>query len=206
MPLLVTPTVPAGSLAALPQPVLPLPTGHAVLRPWREEDAAALVAAYEDAAIQRWHVRRMDSEDEARETIRQWRAAWARETAGHWALAVPDEGPGRAASGAGLAPGALLGRLALKDFDLVDGGAEVGYWTVPAARGAALCPRALAVLSRWALERAGFRRLELEHSTVNEASCRVALKAGFEAEGVRRAAARHLDGLHDMHLHALLSP
>ena len=40
------------------------------------------------------------------------------------------------------------------------------------------------------------------HSTANAASCRVAEKAGFAPEGVLRQSVRHLDGWHDMHLHA----
>jgi RimJ/RimL family protein N-acetyltransferase len=39
---------------------------------------------------------------------------------------------------------------------------------------------------------------------VNVASCRVALYAGFAAEGTKRGEARHADGWHDMHLHARL--
>ena len=40
------------------------------------------------------------------------------------------------------------------------------------------------------------------HSTRNEASCRVAAGAQFLAEGTKRSACLHLDGWHDMHLHA----
>jgi RimJ/RimL family protein N-acetyltransferase len=61
-------------------------------------------------------------------------------------------------------------------------------------------------LCRWAFEKAGFHRIELEHSTANDASCRVAVKAGFHEEGIRRSAALHADGWHDMHVHALLAP
>ncbi|WP_326839311.1 GNAT family N-acetyltransferase [Rhodococcus sp. AQ5-07] len=46
--------------------------------------------------------------------------------------------------------------------------------------------------------------MELEHSIHNPRSCRVATKAGFNEEGVRRGSARHADGWHDMHVHARL--
>ncbi len=46
--------------------------------------------------------------------------------------------------------------------------------------------------------------MELDHSTLNHASCRVATKVGFVVEGTKRAQALHLDGWHDMHAHALL--
>ncbi|MFK0169952.1 GNAT family N-acetyltransferase [Streptomyces sp. NPDC090306] len=188
MPLLAAPTITAGTLAALGQPVLPM-DGGGMLRPWREADAASVVEAYADPHIQRWHVRRADSVAEAREWITLWRRTWQSETAGHWAVTADD---GKT----------VLGRLALKSWDFFDGGAEVAYWTMPSARGAGVAARAVRAAARWALDEAGFQRLELEHSTANPASCRVAAKAGFEGEGLRRQAARHADGWHDMHRHA----
>jgi RimJ/RimL family protein N-acetyltransferase len=47
----------------------------------------------------------------------------------------------------------------------------------------------------------GFYRLELDHSTRNEASCGVAAQCGYLLEGTKRSAALHDDGRHDMHLH-----
>ncbi|WP_405792185.1 GNAT family N-acetyltransferase [Streptomyces sp. NBC_01506] len=192
MPALTPPEIPAGSLAASGQPTLTV-GGGALLRPWLIGDAQAVVEAFGDPAIQRWHVRRADSVDEARGWIRRWQGTWGDETEGHWAVAGADTGT-------------LLGRLSLKAWNLTDGTAEVAYWTVPAARGSGICPRAVTALAEWALGEGGFHRLELEHSTANEASCRVAAKAGFEAEGVRRGAALHVDGWHDMHLHARVAP
>ncbi|MBA8808721.1 GNAT family N-acetyltransferase [Promicromonospora sukumoe] len=182
-------TITPGTLARLAQPTLPL-TGGATMRPWRETDALALQEAYADPDIQRWHVRRVDSPDEALGMIVNWQRAWAQERRLEWAVAAAD--------------GSLLGRLALKDLVLFDGIAEIAYWTVPAARGRGVAPQAVVAASAWAFE-AGFRRLELEHSTLNAASCRVAEKAGFALEGTRRGAARHADGHHDMHVHARLS-
>jgi RimJ/RimL family protein N-acetyltransferase len=183
-------TITPGTLARLAQPTLPLEDGGELLRPWSGTDALALQDAYADPDIQRWHVRRIDSPDEARGMIVNWQHAWAQERRLEWAVAAAD--------------GSLLGRLALKDLVLFDGVAEIAYWTVPAARGRGVAPRAVDAASRWAFG-AGFRRLELEHSTLNPASCRVAQKAGFELEGTRRGAARHADGHHDMHVHARLS-
>jgi RimJ/RimL family protein N-acetyltransferase len=42
------------------------------------------------------------------------------------------------------------------------------------------------------------------HSTANVASCQVAQYAGFAVEGTKRGEGRHVDGWHDMHLHARL--
>ncbi|WP_454857026.1 GNAT family N-acetyltransferase [Promicromonospora soli] len=181
-------TVAPGTLAGMPQPTLSL-RHDTVLRPWTDGDAQALRAAYADPDIQRWHVRELDSLDEAREMIADWRAAWAQERRLEWAVADAD--------------GTLLGRLGLKSLALFDGIATIAYWTVPAARGRGLAPQAVDAATRWAFD-VGFRRLELEHSTQNAASCRVAEKAGFAAEGTRLGAARHADGHHDMHTHARL--
>ncbi|WP_344255540.1 GNAT family protein, partial [Mycolicibacterium llatzerense] len=91
------------------------------------------------------------------------------------------------------------------DQDRGDGLAGVAYWMLPAARGRGLCTTAVKVVCRWAFEEAGFHRIEVDHSTRNEASCRVAMKSGFREEGIRRSAALHVDGWHDMHVHALLA-
>jgi RimJ/RimL family protein N-acetyltransferase len=45
-----------------------------------------------------------------------------------------------------------------------------------------------AAMASWAFEEVGFHRLDLEHAVGNTASCRVAEKTGFAAEGVRRSA------------------
>ncbi len=82
-----------------------------------------------------------------------------------------------------------------RGVNLWDGTAELAYWvTPPAARGRGLCTQSVTALSEWAFREAGgFHRLELEHSIHNPRSCRVATKAGFSEEGVRRSSARHAD-------------
>jgi RimJ/RimL family protein N-acetyltransferase len=175
------------TLANGPQPVLPA-AGGLVLRPWEATDVAAFLSAYRDPAIRRWHRRGPDSEDEVREWFDRYRRDWARERGGHWAVT--------------RGGGAVLGRIALRGFDLDDGTAGCAYWILPEARGAGVAPRALIALTGWAFGRAGFHRLYLDHSTRNDASCRVAVKAGFQLEGTMRSAAVHADGRHDMHLHA----
>jgi ribosomal-protein-alanine N-acetyltransferase len=190
MPALVAPAVPVGSLAAGPQPTLTA-GGGVLLRPWSPGDARAVMDAYQDEEIQRWHVQRADSVAEAREWIAGWQGGWAAETGAHWAVAD---------AGSGI----LLGRAALKHLKFSDGNADVAYWTVPAARGKGVCPRAVDAMASWALGEAGFHRLDLEHAMGNTASCRVAGKTGFAVEGVRRSAWLLADGRHDVHAHARL--
>lgn len=147
--------------------------------------------AYQDEAIQRWHVRRADSLTEAREWIAGWQCGWTTETGAHWAVVE---------SGSDI----LLGRAALKHLKFADGTADVAYWTVPAARGTGVCPRAVDAMASWAFGVAGFHRLDLEHAVGNTSSCRVAEKTGFAVEGVRRSAWLQADGRHDVHAHARL--
>jgi RimJ/RimL family protein N-acetyltransferase len=181
------PAIPAGHLSATAQPVLPAAPGL-VLRPWDAADAPAFLGAYGDAAIRRWHTHRPASEDQVRQWFDAYRREWARETDAHWA--VTRDG------------GAVAGRIALRRMDLDDGIAEMAYWVLPAARGAGVATRAVGALSAWALDAAGFHRLELVHSSRNEASCRVAGKCAYALEGTLRSAHVHDDGRHDMHLHA----
>ncbi|TDC39381.1 N-acetyltransferase [Micromonospora sp. 15K316] len=181
------PTISAGTLCGGAQPVLPA-AGGLLLRPWEAIDTAVFLAAYRDPEIQRWHTRRPVTEEQVRDWFDTYRLDWAQERGAHWAVT--------------RGGGEVLGRIAVRGFDLDDGVAGCAYWVLPAARGAGVAPRALAAVSEWALGEAGFHRLELDHSTRNQASCRVAVKAGFRLEGTKRSDAVHADGRHDMHLHA----
>lgn len=160
-----------------------------VLRAWLASDAPAVVRAYEDPDIRHWHARSM-SEAEAVGWLLSWAERWQRETGAGWAVTQTGE---------------LLGRVGLRTIDLDEGWAEVAFWVIPSARGRGVAPRALRAVSDWAFDQIGLHRLELRHSTRNSASCRVANKSGFLLEGVMRGQALHLDGWHDMHLHALLA-
>jgi [ribosomal protein S5]-alanine N-acetyltransferase len=188
VPDLVGPVVPAGRLRAQQQPTLAI--GELTVRPWRLSDSPAVVHAYRDPDIVRWHVRSMD-EAEARVWVTSWAHRWAAETGASWAV---------------TAEGILLGRTGFRRIDLAEGSAEAAYWTVPAARGRNIAARALRAVSQWMLDSGNLHRLELNHSVANPASCRVAVKAGYAFEGTRRRQGLHLDGWHDMHLHALIDP
>jgi ribosomal-protein-alanine N-acetyltransferase len=189
MTLLVAPALPAGSLAATEQPHLPVRPGLA-LRPWRDDDAPAVRAAFGCPAIQRWHVRRLDCDDEARSWTAQWAGRWRDETAVSWAVVDADDRP--------------VGQVGLRGVLLTEASAHLSYWVVPAARGRGIATEVLGAVTRWSFTQAGLQRLALEHSTANAASCRVATRGGFRVEGVARGSVRHADGWHDMHLHARL--
>lgn len=187
MPDLVAPVVPAGRLRDQAQPELFI--DELTLRPWRPSDASAVVRAYQDPAIQQWHVRSM-SLDEAQRWIASWFERWLAETGAGWAVFDEEE--------------QLLARMSLRTVNLTEGVGEVAYWVLPEARGRDVAHRALRSMSRWFFVQVGLQRLELAHSTRNAGSCRVAVKAGYVLEGTKRQQALHRDGRHDMHLHARL--
>jgi RimJ/RimL family protein N-acetyltransferase len=192
VPGLVEPYLPAGALARLAQPVLE--RDRLRLRPWRDADGPAVVQAYADPAIQRWHVKTM-TPAEALAWVRAWRGQWREESGASWAVVGsgdPDDGS------------ELLGQVGLRRLSLGDGLAGLSYWVMPAARGRGVARRAVEGLSAWAFGQLGLHRIEIEHSTSNPASCAVATAAGFAAEGVKRGEGWHADGWHDMHLHARL--
>lgn len=169
-----------------PQPRLSI--DELTLRPWRRSDAPALVEAYRDPAIRQWHARTM-TEDEAVRWVLTYNERWTAETGAEWAVVADD---------------VLLGRMALRKLDLVEGLGLAAYWVVPAARGRRVATRALLAMTEWMFTDLGGHRIELEHAAANVASCRVAEKAGYRAEGTKRRSTRHPDGWHDMHLHARL--
>jgi RimJ/RimL family protein N-acetyltransferase len=183
---LVDPIVPPGRLRNRAQPTLC--ADGLTLRPWDTRDVGALVEAYRDPEIRRWHVRSMD-EAEALRWVAERAARWTAETGVDWAV---------------VDGGSALARIGFRELDLREGRAEAAYWVLPQARGGGVAVRALRAGSAWMLTEAGFHRLELMHSPGNDASCRVADRAGYRFEGIRRAQVLHTDGWHDMHLHARL--
>ncbi|MEU9506210.1 GNAT family N-acetyltransferase [Micromonospora sp. NPDC048170] len=163
-----------------------------LLRPWREEDAPAVLDALREPAIARWnpHAGPLD-----RETALNWvrrRADWS--AGDHVSLAVVDP----------AALGTLLGSVSLHRIH--DGDASIGYWTVAGARGRGVASGAVIRLTGWGFAELGLHRIELCHAVANPGSCRVAERAGYRAEGTLRESYRYGDGRrHDEHLHARLA-
>ncbi|NIH77908.1 RimJ/RimL family protein N-acetyltransferase [Amycolatopsis viridis] len=100
---------------------------------------------------------------------------------------------------------AVLGNVALGAVDQVHGTGWVSYWTTSAARGRGVATRAGAAVAEWAVTDVGLFRLELGHRMNNPASCRVATRAGFPAEGVQRQKLVYDGVRHDVELHARLA-
>ncbi|MEA2580897.1 MAG: hypothetical protein QOE83_1789 [Actinomycetota bacterium] len=192
MPRTVPDVVPAGRMNSNDQPILNAGP-DLILRPWIRSDAPALVAAFSDAAIQRWHTRVFSSEEEAEAWIDRWGELWNAETDASWAVTSATARE-------------LNGYVALRSVDLESGSAHVAYWVVEAARGRGVATAAAEAISRWAFDDLKLHRLELRHAAGNVASCNVASKLGFALEGTARSAELLTDGWHDEHLHARINP
>ncbi|WP_189045195.1 GNAT family N-acetyltransferase [Micromonospora sonchi] len=163
-----------------------------LLRPWRDADAAAVLEVLRDPAITQWNPQGdVNDLEAARRWVRR-RADWS--GGSHIALAVVDP----------AAPETLSGSVSLHRIQ--DGDASIGYWTSPTARGRGLASAAVARLTTWAFAELGLYRIELCHAVPNSASCRVAERAGYLAEGTLRQSYRYGDGRrYDEHLHARLA-
>lgn len=180
--------MPPRCLSMQPQPTL-LGGSGLTLRPWLRSDAPELVRAYDDPDIYRWHCRSLSRAD-AESWVSHELERWQQDRGSSWAITQN---------------GSLCGRVGIGGVRLDEGRAGVTYWVLRAARGQGVAPLALGAVVDWVFAAAGFHRLELHHSTLNDASCRVVTKAGFAVEGTKRAEALHLDGWHDMHAHAILA-
>lgn len=71
-------------MRAHPQPTLS--GDDLMLRPWHLEDAPAVFDAYQDSAIQQWHVRSMTDHAEAAVWIASRSTQWREETGADWAV------------------------------------------------------------------------------------------------------------------------
>lgn len=166
----------------------------AALRPWRPADAADLLTAVRtspdlDRQLPPAALRDLDGCAEVATSL----AAWGPRDH-HLAVEVA---------------GRVVGSVGIGSVEPHHGTAWLSYWLSTGVRGHGLATRALATAADLALGRLEvFRlelfRLELGHRTDNPASCRVAARAGFLAEGVERARLRYGDRRYDVETHARL--
>ncbi len=100
--------------------------------------------------------------------------------------------------------GEAVGSIGVTSMEFNHGTAWISYWVSSDARGLGLATRGLAAVSTWAFSE-GLFRLELGHRVNNPASCKVATRAGFPAEGVERAKLRYGIDRFDVETHARLA-
>jgi RimJ/RimL family protein N-acetyltransferase len=85
------------------------------------------------------------------------------------------------------AAGGFLGLAFAPSIEREAATAELGYVVAPEARGRGVATEALRLLTDWALAE-GMARLELQISVENQASKKVAVRCGYELEGILRSA------------------
>lgn len=164
-----------------PQPTLS--DGLVTLRPWRPTDVQAVYEACQDPDIARFIPipQPYTPEDGA------WFVAHAAEESAtgpsaHFAIVDPSTDR-------------LLGSISRHGPNAPTGHrAMFGYWLAREARGKGLATRALRLIVDWTMATTGVIRFELYTDVANERSGRVAVRAGFEPEGIRRAWSLDRDG------------
>lgn len=152
----------------------PQPTdGVVTLRPFRPDDAQAVFEACQDPDIARFIPipQPYTPEDGA------WYVTHAAEESA--------AGPSAHFAIADAATDRLLGSISR--HGPAGHRASVGYWLAPGARGRGVATRAVRLVADWTFATTGVIRLELYTDVDNERSGRVALRAGFEREGIRCA-------------------
>ncbi|MFL5581694.1 MAG: GNAT family N-acetyltransferase [Gemmatimonadaceae bacterium] len=152
-----------------------LTDGDITVRPLRETDIPAIVAACQDPEIPRWT--RVPS-PYTPEDARQFLAIAATEAAaGHGCvLAIAD------------AADRLIGTIGL--MDVAEGRGEIGYWLAAGGRGKGAAARSVVLLRDWAHRVLGLREIEVLPHRDNAPSRRVAERAGFTDTGEIRRIAR----------------
>jgi len=189
MPRSVVPAIAAGTMALARQPTLTI-DDELTARPFHFCDVHRLIEAFADSDIHHWHARRVDTILEARELIGYGHAMWLQERSANFAIVGPDN--------------RLLARVALHT-DLAGGTAEIAYWVLPDARRQRVAVRAARAVTQWGHHELGLRRIMLEHSVLNTASCAVAKSLGYGLEATSRSVQLLDDGRHDVHVHAHLA-
>lgn len=152
-----------------------LETTDLILRPPVEEDAPESLELLNDPDVRRWNPARDCPDLAAAEAWCRSGADWSDGSHATW-HAVDRE------------TGRMVGNCSLFAIDEDDRVAKIGYRVLPSARGRGVARQMVDAVTCWAFESRGLMRVQLEHAIANEASCRVALAAGFALEGTLRSA------------------
>ncbi|WP_327253009.1 GNAT family N-acetyltransferase [Streptomyces sp. NBC_01244] len=166
-----------------------LTTERLVLRPLGAPDADEVYAALQDPAIQRWIPVSVPYERTHAESFVTRVPGGQNGSEYNFGVRLGADGPLVAC--VGLGPQG-------------DNAHEVGYWTVAGHRGRGYLPEALPAVLRWAFTELGCVRMIWRAGVGNDASRRVAEKAGFAIEGVARAGMEHHGTLRDCWTGAML--
>lgn len=168
-----------------------LTDGRIVLRTPTEDDAAPVAAAVQSslAELRPWMPWATEDYDEV--GARQWINGEIEP--GALALVILDE------------DNRIVGTTGLNHFDEPNRRANLGYWIRTDATGRGYATAATRLVAAHGLAARRLERIEIIMSVENEASRRVAERAGALYEGVLRARLRLEDRQHDVHSYAILA-
>ena len=176
----------------VPRTPFRLDAGEIALRPTRADDAPAALEMFADPEMAQWY---SGPTPRSLDRIRAWclsSSDWSSGEHTTWAIADHND--------------RFVGNLSLAQIDLEEGTAHIAYRVAPQVRGRGVATAAVRAASVWAFDALRLARIELVHAVDNPASCRVAEKAGYVVEGVKRAGYRDDEGRRwDSHLHAKLA-
>jgi RimJ/RimL family protein N-acetyltransferase len=148
--------------------------GRLHLRPWTPYDVDALVRLFDDPVTVQWTPAPVPfTPDEAtRRLTEAYPAMWESGTGATWAVvdSVSAE---------------VLAWVAV--FEIKDGAAEIGWATLPGARGGGVASEAVAAACRWAFGALGVEVITAVIAVGNWSSRAVAEKCGFVVEGTLRS-------------------
>jgi RimJ/RimL family protein N-acetyltransferase len=153
-----------------------LTDGVVTLRPWRTTDAPAVFEACQDPEIPRFvPIPQPYTLDDGRWFVTHSAEESATGPSAHFAIVDPTTDR-------------LLGAISRHGpGEPKTHRAMVGYWLAREARGRGFATRAVRLLVDWTFATSDVIRLELYTDVANERSGRVAIRAGCEPEGIRRA-------------------
>ncbi len=138
-----------------------------IMRPWAVDDAPALAEAWSDPDIAAGS---NPPADRSVESARGWIEGAGLRTGAQLAmdLAASDPNDGR-----------VLGEVGISRVDPVRRAALIGWWVAKDERQRGIASEAVSLVATWLLDEGGFEALLAEIDDANEASKRVAAKAGF---------------------------
>ena len=165
------------------------------IRPFRDDDAPALYTAARESlddlcAWMTW-CRRDYGVEHARSFIASASSAW--NACREFSFAIVDG-----------ADGAFLGSVGISQINRMHNLANLGYWVRRTCIGRGIASMAVPQAAKFAFQHAALNRLELLIPVGNNASRRVALKAGAHEEGILRNRLLLAGKLHDAILYSLI--
>ena len=150
------------------------------LRPLSNSNLGSIVEALQDPEVSRWipDIPYPYTEEHGRQFLNMAHQGWLSGRSAQFAIAASQAEE-------------FLGTVGAGKGDSDDASADIGYWIAAPHRRRGFATRALVLASRWCLSDWGLIRLQLNADVRNEASLKVATRAGFQREGTLRSIVQH---------------